>query len=200
MEWLLVPVAYLAGSIQWGLYIVRLTTRIDVRSVGSGKTGATNVLRTSGKLPAALVFAADLGKGAGLSLTARAVSDNEWLHVATAAAVIVGHIWPVLAGFRGGRGVATGLGAAAGLDPWIAIVGLAIFAPVVGATRYVSLGSILAVLGAVGTFTVRAAVFDAPLPYAWFGVAVGMLLIFMHRDNIRRLVRGEERRIGRRVA
>lgn len=199
MEWLLVPAAYLAGSIQWGLYVVRLTVRIDIRSVGSGKTGAANVLRTSGKLPAAIVFLADVSKGVGLPLLARAVSDNEWVHVATAAAVIMGHIWPVLAGFRGGRGIATGLGAASGLDPWIAIVGLGIFAPVVGGTRYVSLGSILAVFGAVGTFAVRAAVFDAPLPYVGFGVAVGTLLIVMHRDNIRRLLKRQERRIGGRA-
>ena len=200
MDWVLVPVAYLVGSLQWGLYLVQLTKRVDIRTLGSGKTGATNVLRTSGKAAAASVFLADVAKGIGITLFARAISDDPWLHAAVAAAVVVGHVWPVLAGFQGGRGIAPGVGASAGLDPWAAAIGIAVFAPVVGASRYVSLGSVLAVLALIGTFAIRLLAFDAPMPYLWFALGGGSLVIAMHRDNIKRLLRGNERKIGQPVS
>jgi glycerol-3-phosphate acyltransferase PlsY len=196
IDWLLVPTAYLIGSFQWGLYVVLLTKRIDVRTVGSGKTGTTNVLRTSGKGAAVLVLLADAAKGLGVVVLARVLSDDTSLHAAVSAAVIAGHIWPVLAGFKGGRGIATGLGTVGGLDPVSPFIGLAAFIPVVAGTRYVSLGSVLGVLALMITFAVRAAVFDGPLPYVWFVLGMGSVVIGMHRDNIRRLVAGTERRIG----
>ena len=199
MTWLLVPVAYLVGSLQWGLYLVRITRRVDIRTEGSGKTGTTNVLRTAGKSAAAMVLLADVAKGAAVTLAARAISDDTAVHAAAAGAVVVGHIWPVLAGFRGGRGIATGLGAIMGLDPW-SLIALAVFGPVVAATRYVSLGSILGVLTVIGAFALRATLFDAPFPYLWFATGTGGLIIVMHRDNIMRLLQGRERRIGRRAA
>ena len=199
MVWLLVPAAYLAGSVQWGLIVVRLTSRVDVRSLGSGKTGMTNVLRTSGKLAAIVVLIADAGKGLALVAAARLLTDDTWVHAVVGSAVIVGHVWPVFAGFRGGRGVATGVGAAVTLDPWAALFGMSIFLPTVAITRYVSLGSVLSIFAVGATFVVRTAVFDAPLPYVWFSVGGGALILWMHRDNIRRLLAGSERRIGERV-
>ena len=147
MEWLLIPAAYLVGSLQWGLYVVRITRGVDIRAVGSGRTGSTNVLRTSGKAAALIVLTADFGKGAAITAIARIVSDDPIIHAAVASAVVFGHIWPALAGFRGGRGVATGVGTATAVDPIAAAVGIACFVPSVALTRYVSLGSVAGVSG-----------------------------------------------------
>ena len=196
MDWLAVPLAYFIGSLQPGLLLVRLARGIDVRNVGSGKTGTTNVLRAGGKRVALASLALDCAKGVGAVLIARAVSDNSWVEAFAAAAVMGGHMLPVFAGFRGGRGVATGLGAAATLLPFSAIVGLGVFAPVVALTRYVSLGSVLAVAGVVASFVAAAALGRLPLPHLWFALACGPLVVWMHRDNIGRLLSGTERRVG----
>ena len=198
MEWLLVPAAYLLGSVQPGLVIVRLVQRRDVREMGSGKTGMTNVLRTAGKKAAALVFALDLGKGVLAVLVAVSVSEDAWVEAATATAVLVGHIFPVFAGFRGGRGVATGLATAAALLPWAGVAGIAAFVPVLLLTRYVSLSSVLGVSAAAGAFVVAALAYDLPTPHLVYALICGPLIIGMHRDNIVRLLRGTERRIGQR--
>jgi glycerol-3-phosphate acyltransferase PlsY len=197
IDWLLVPVAYLIGSVQWGIYIVKLTTRVDVRSIGSGKTGTTNVLRASGKRAAIVVLLMDAAKGAGIVALARLISDDTSLHAVVSAGVIIGHIWPILAGFKGGRGIATGMGTVAALAPITPLIGLAIFVPTVAGTRYVSLGSVLAVFAIMTTFTVGVLAFNTPLPYLWFVLGMGSVVIGMHRDNIRRLLAGTERRIGR---
>ena len=197
MEWLLVPAAYLLGSVQPGLLLVRLVMRRDVREVGSGKTGMTNVMRTAGKKAAALVFVLDVAKGVLPVLVAAEVSGDAWLEAATATVVVVGHVFPVFAGFRGGRGVATGVGAAAALLPWAGVAGI-VFVPVVLLTRYVSLGSILGVAAVFAGFVVAMVSYDLPTPHFVFALIIGPLIIGMHRDNIVRLLRGTERRIGQR--
>ena len=199
-EWWLLPVAYLVGSVPWGLLIVRVARGIDVRWYGSGSTGTTNVLRTAGKGLAVLVLAADTGKGVLIVSLSRLLSDDPIIHTAVAVLVIMGHVWPVFAGFRGGRGVATGVGAAAGLDPLAAAMGLAAFVPTVWLTRYVSLGSIAGVLGAVTTIIVRSLLGTNPLTYIWFGFIGGGVVIFVHRANIKRLLKGTERRLGEPVS
>ena len=196
IDWLLVPVAYLIGSVQWGLYVVHLTTRVDVRTVGSGKTGFTNVLRTSGKRAAVVVLLADAAKGIAIVVLAHIISDDTSLHALGAAGVITGHIWPVLAGFKGGRGIATGVGTIIALEPVSALIALGVFILVVAVSRYVSLGSILGVLTAMIAFSVSSLAFDGPLPYLWFVLGMGTVIIGMHRDNIKRLLAGTERRIG----
>ncbi len=200
MEWALVPAAYLLGSVQFGLLVARLAIGRDVRELGSGKTGVTNVLRAAGKRAAAVTLALDLAKGAAPPLLADRLSGDPWLEAAAAAAALIGHIFPVFAGFRGGRGVAPGVGAAAALLPWAGVAGVAAFAPAVLLTRYVSLGSALGVAAAMGAFIVAATAFDQPAPHLWFALACGPLIIAMHRDNIGRLLRGEERRLGDREA
>ncbi len=197
MEWLLVPAAYLLGSVQPGLLLVRLVMRRDVREVGSGKTGMTNVMRAAGKKAAAVVFVLDVAKGVLPVLVAASVSDDAWLEAATATVVVVGHVFPVFAGFRGGRGVATGVGAASALLPWAGIGGI-VFVPVVLLTRYVSLGSILGVAAVFAGFVVAMVSYDLPTPHFVFALIIGPLIIGMHRDNIVRLLRGTERRIGQR--
>ena len=198
MEWLLVPAAYLLGSVQPGLLLVRLLLRRDVREVGSGKTGMTNVMRTAGKKAAALVFVLDVAKGVAPVLVAASISDDAWVEAATAVAVVLGHVFPVFAGFRGGRGVATGVGAASALLPWAGAVGIVLFIPVVLLTRYVSLGSVLGVAAVFAGFVVEAAAYDLPTAHLVFALIVGPLIVGMHRDNIVRLLRGTERRIGQR--
>jgi glycerol-3-phosphate acyltransferase PlsY len=200
IDWVLVPTAYLIGSVQWGIYVVKLTARVDVRTIGSGKTGTTNVLRASGKRAAVAVLVADAAKGASVVALARVISDDTSLHALVAAAVISGHIWPILAGFKGGRGIATGMGTVAALLPLSPLIALGVFIPVVAGTRYVSLGSVLAVVTIIVIFAVNAFVLEGPVPYLWFVLGMGSIVIWMHRDNIKRLVAGTERRIGRPVS
>lgn len=196
MDWLLVPVAYLIGSVQWGLYVVQLTKGLDVRTVGSGSTGTTNVLRSAGKTAAIIVLAADAAKGVSVVLLAKAVSDDPALHAAAAAGVILGHIFPVLAGFKGGRGIATGFGTIAVLGVWGPAMGLLIFIPTVAITRFVSLGSVLAVVTTMVVFGAQTIWFDGPAAYLFYVLGCGSLIIGMHRENIKRLISGSERRIG----
>ena len=200
IDWLLVPIAYLIGSVQWGLYLVMWTKRVDIRTLGSGKTGTTNVLRASGKSAAVTVLLADAAKGFGAVALARLLSDDPILHALVGTGVIAGHIWPVLAGFKGGRGIATGLGTISALGIFAPVLGLGIFIPVVAITRYVSLGSVLAVSGVIVLFGARALFFDLHIAYFLFTLGAGGLIIVMHRDNIKRLLAGTERRLGRPVA
>ena len=200
IDWLLVPVAYLVGSVQWGLYVVMLTKRVDIRTIGSGKTGTTNVLRASGKSAAVMVLLADFAKGFAMIALARVLSDDPILHAITGTSVIAGHIWPILASFKGGRGIATGLGTVAALGVLGPAIGLGVFIPVVVVTRYVSLGSVLAVSGVIVYYGAQALIFDLHMAYFLHTFGAGGLIIFMHRDNMRRLLAGTERRLGRRAA
>ena len=197
--WWLVPLAYLVGSIPWGLLVVRLVSRVDIRDYGSGGTGVTNVLRTAGRGPAAVVLLADAGKGAAMALTARLLTDNAAVHATVAGVAIAGHVWPVLAGFRGGRGIATGGAAAAALQPLAALAGLVAFVVVVALTRYVSLGSVSAVVVVVAVFAAAWAIDSTLLPYFLFAITSGSLILLMHRGNIGRLLRGTEPRLGERA-
>lgn len=197
--WWLVPLAYGAGSVQWGLLAVRALRGVDVREHGSGKTGVTNVLRIAGRLPAAFVLLADAGKGVAMVLAARALSADPWLHALVALAVLVGHVWPVFARFRGGRGIAPGVGTAASLEPWMALVGLAVFLPLVALTRYVSLGSVLSAAAVAAAFGALTAAGGAPAPYLWYALAGSALILWAHRDNVSRLMDGTERKLGARA-
>ncbi|MBM3939797.1 MAG: glycerol-3-phosphate 1-O-acyltransferase PlsY [SAR202 cluster bacterium] len=197
--WWLVPLAYLAGSVPWGLIIVKVVKGVDVRRYGSGKTGMTNVLRTAGRTAAIVVFAADASKAFAMVSLARLLTDDSAVHASAAAAVIVGHIWPVFAGFRGGRGIVTGMATTAVLVPWTAIVGLGVFIPVVAATRYISLGSVLGVTAVVVAFAAFVVVGMAPTAYLVYAVGCGTLIVWMHRDNIGRLLKGTERKLGQRA-
>ena len=197
--WGLVPLAYVIGSVPWGLLVVRLIRRVDVRDYGSGKTGGTNVLRSAGKGAAVLVLAADAGKGAAVVALAMAMTSSDSVPAAAAGAAVAGHVWPLFAGFRGGRGIATGVGVSLVLEPWIGLMGLAAFAPVVLLTRYVSLGSMCGVVAIATTFVVTAILDEQPTAYLGFAIATGSLVLFMHRDNVRRLLAGEERRLGARA-
>ncbi|MDA1061700.1 MAG: glycerol-3-phosphate acyltransferase [Chloroflexi bacterium] len=194
--WWLVPVAYIVGSAPWGLLIVRAVRGVDVREYGSGKTGVTNVFRTAGRRAAIVVLAADAGKGLGAVLLARALTPGEGVHAAVAAAVVVGHVWPVFAGFRGGRGVATGCGAFIAVAPLAALAILVAGAGVLAATRYVSVMSIAGT--AAGFIAIVVLVIGGWLApqYLLFGAAVALSIELSHLPNMRRLLRGVEPKLG----
>jgi glycerol-3-phosphate acyltransferase PlsY len=192
----MVPVAYLLGSLPFGLILGWAVKRVDVRDYGSGKTGMTNVLRTVGPRTAVMVLLLDMGKSI-LSVTlARIFFDSSGVDVAAAVSALAGHNWPVFVGFRGGRGTAPGWGGLIILSPLAGLIATLVGAPAIAVSRYVSLGSILGTLSGVITLIVLAVMGRAPLEYIWFGAIGGGIVVGLHKDNIQRLIRGQERKIG----
>ena len=199
---------YLLGSIPFGLLIGKRSAKVDVRQYGSGKIGTTNVLRTAGKKAALLVLSLDLLKGALAVVFAGLIVGDEYLiignfafgvlvaQVLAALAAMVGHNWSVFLKFRGGRGVATFMGGLIALCPAAALFGGEIFIIGAGLTRYASLGSIA---GAVGTYAILVPLTimnGFPVEYLAYALIGAMIIIVMHRGNIRRLVLGKERKLG----
>ncbi|HEU5132454.1 MAG TPA: glycerol-3-phosphate 1-O-acyltransferase PlsY, partial [Pyrinomonadaceae bacterium] len=185
-------------SIPFGYLIVRGRGGGDVRQTGSGGTGATNVSRRAGKGAGVLTLLLDAAKGSAAVLIASALSDNNWVLAAAAIAALVGHIFPVWLNFRGGKGVATGVGIFLVLAPIAVLCAGVVFVVIVALTRYVSLGSITAaVLMPVFVWLQNVYVthlFDLrPLLMAAFVGAA--LIVFAHRGNIQRLASRTESRI-----
>ena len=191
-------VAYLIGSIPFGYLIVRTKEGGDIRQTGSGGTGATNVSRRAGKAAGVLTLLLDASKGAAAVLIAQSVSGNDWVKAAAAIAVIVGHIFPVWLGFRGGKGVATGVGVFLVLAPVALLCAGVIFVSIVFFTRYVSLGSIMAA-ALIPLLVWLQNVFVEPVadlrPLLTAAVVGALLIVFAHRGNIERLARGTESQI-----
>ena len=183
--------AYLLGALPFGLWIGKGLYHIDLREHGSKNTGATNAYRVLGRGPALLVFVCDTVKGmAGVYLGSVLVGGS-LAEVLGGIAAISGHNWSVFMGFKGGRGVATGLGVIALLAPQVTAIVFGVWAVVVFLTRYVSLGSIVAA-ALVPPLMWR---FGAGREVLWFGVAAAAFVILRHRPNITRLLRGEELKI-----
>ena len=195
---LVVIIAYLIGSIPFGYLVVRAKGGGDVRETGSGGTGATNVSRNAGKAAGVFTLVLDALKGALAVIIARLmlnVDNTEWLIAAAAIAVIVGHIFPVWLAFRGGKGVATGVGVFLVLVPMAVLFAAMIFVGVVALTKYVSLGSILAA-ASIPLF-VWLFVLEVDLnPLLTAAIAGALLIIYAHRGNIARLMSGTESRIS----
>lgn len=196
---LVVIIAYLIGSIPFGYLIVRAKKGGDVRDTGSGGTGATNVSRRAGKTAGVVTLILDALKGAMAVIIAQLMlnGDNaDWLLAAAAIAVIVGHVFPVWLGFRGGKGVATGAGVFLALVPLAVLCAAVIFVAVVGLTKYVSLGSILAT-ASVPLFVWLFVRPDIQLvPVITAAVVGALLIVFAHRGNIARLLNRTESRIS----
>ena len=189
-------VAGLAGSLSWGYIVVNLTRGADVRDFGSGRTGVSNILRTTGGKAAALVFALDAGKGILSALLARAVIGQGEAEVAAGLFALCGHNWPVFLRFRGGRGIMPGVGGLAVMAPWVALAGAALFLVITLASRYLSLGSIVGTLTAAAlSLTLTLATGHHPL-YTLYIFVGGSIIIWQHRDNIRRIANGTERRLA----
>ena len=206
---LMILVGYIIGSIPFGLIAGKLVAKIDIRDYGSGKMGMTNVLRTSGLTAAIIVLLLDMGKGVVAVLIARLLFDPPGVQAAAALAVLFGHNWPVFIGFRGGRGTAPGWGGLLILSPFAGIVATIVGLSLVGATRYVSLGSVTA--AALGSIVLIVLAFigpglgdiplvgDVPSDYMYYGFIGGTLIVVRHKDNIERLLNGTERKIGQRA-
>jgi glycerol-3-phosphate acyltransferase PlsY len=194
---LAVIVGYLLGAIPVGLIVSRFATGVDVREYGSGKTGFTNTLRVVGLKRSVPVFIGDFLKGFAAAMLPLLWTDDPWARAAGGVAAIVGHAWPVFAGFRGGRGVLAGVGALFGLNPLAALVVLPVMLLCVAATRYVSLGSITAAFTAGVVFLGLAALDQQSWAYGIAAAAGAALIIALHHDNIGRLLAGTERKLGK---
>jgi glycerol-3-phosphate acyltransferase PlsY len=199
---LIVVAAYLLGSLPSGYLLVRLFRHQDIRQSGSGNIGATNVLRSGGKGLAAATFLLDMLKGScavwlggvigGLLAPDAAPANMEAL---AALVAVLGHIFPVWLGFKGGKGVATGFGVFLVAAPWAALAAISVFAVVLALSRYVSLASILG----AASFPLFACFLghgDRPLFFIAVQVAVALILIAKHHQNIGRLLAGTESRLG----
>ena len=199
---LVVIIAYLLGSIPFGYLIVHSKEGADIRETGSGGTGATNVSRRAGKVAGVLTLVLDALKGSAAVLIARVVAGPslpaQWLLAAAAIAVIVGHIFPVWLGFRGGKGVATGVGVFLALAPVALLCAGVLFVAIVVFTRFVSLGSMVAAV-TLPLFIWFQSVFVQPVadlrPLLMAAIVCAALILFAHRGNIGRLARGTESQI-----
>ena len=203
---LVILVAYLLGSIPFALIIARLNGIDDLRQRGSGNLGATNVWRQVGPRAAIIVLLADVGKG--IMAVVIAVEwmpslgvGGDWsdlLLVGAGLAAVLGHVWPVYTGFRGGKGVATAVGVMLVLLPMPTLVAILVFVLVVGVTRYVSLGSMVgaaALLGAVVVEKYLMAVSVGDV-YMYMALVLVSLVLLTHRHNLVRLVTGTENRFS----
>ena len=205
-----VIIGYLLGSIPIGYLISRRQAKVDVRAHGSGKTGATNVLRTAGRKWGILVAALDISKGALAVIFAGLIVSGDYLVFGTASlwwlptsakvlaalAAVAGHIWPVFLKFHGGRGVSTFFGGLVALCPVAAIFGGEVFFLGAGLSGFASLGSIA---GAVGTYAILVPltiINGFPLEYLFYALVGVVMIIVLHKDNIVRLMTGKERRLG----
>lgn len=219
---LLLPLAYLIGALPWGYVALYLRRGIDIREYGSGRTGVSNALRTAGFRIAGLVLLLDLAKGIAAVLLARALVGDALAEVTAGLLALAGHNWPVFLGFRGGRGIAPGLGGLAVMSPLAAVAGVLVFIPTCLISRYLSLGSIMGVVAAGAALAILALVegltptgyllygsllglgYNAfgitPIPYLVYGLLGGAVIIWQHRDNIQRIAQGTERRIGQRAS
>jgi glycerol-3-phosphate acyltransferase PlsY len=193
---LCVIAAYLIGSISFAIVASRIFRLPDPRSYGSGNPGATNVLRSGRKAAALLTLLGDAAKGLITILVARYLAPVLGLGEATVAAcgvaVFLGHLYPVYFGFKGGKGVATALGVLLGLNVWIALVGLVVFALVAVISRYVSLASVVT----ASVLVVVAPVQLGLTPISAAIAIIAVLVIWRHRANMARLMSGTESKLG----
>ena len=200
---LAIVISYLVGSIPSG-YIVGKIKGVDVRKYGSGNIGFTNVLRVMGKGPGLIVLLADVGKAVlSILLISRLgkLQPNPLEHYLPAicgGAVIIGNVWTVFLKFHGGKGVATSVGIFLSIHPISGLIALGIWGIVVAITRYVSIGSLLLCI----SFCISVFIFRSD--YIWgiriLGLVVTAIVIFRHKGNIQRLIKGEERKLGQRVS
>ena len=189
-------IAYLLGTLPTGYLLTRFIAGVDLRSIGSGGTGATNAQRALGTRWGIIVLVVDLLKGVAAILLARWLGVAElWVSLA-GVAVVAGQCWPVWLRFRGGKGVATGAGAAFALSPWMLLLIPVMVIPI-ATSRYVSLGSVVAALSTPVLFAVLAWVGAVSWETVVFGLAAGAIIIYRHRSNIDRLRAGTERKLGR---
>jgi glycerol-3-phosphate acyltransferase PlsY len=190
----------LLGSIPTGIIVARVYRNVDLTAHGSGRTGATNVLRTLGSGAAAIAFAGDFLKGllAVLAVRYLIAPNDSWAELIAAAAAVIGHSYSVFIHFKGGRGVVTGFGATVVAAPVPIFIALAVGMLLVALTRYVSLGSVVGATLA-GLLMCAFAVTTGQPAWAVWGIGLGGFIVVAHKDNIERLLAGTERKLGERA-
>ena len=190
--WVAVGIGYLLGAVPFGLILGQVTGGTDVRRVGSGNIGATNVARALGAGAGVAVLLLDAGKGAAAAALGRTLGKGESFALLAGLAAVIGHVFPIYLRFRGGKGVATGVGAFLVLQPVATLMAVAIFGGVVLAGRRVSLGSVVAAAALPAILLLR----QAPAGAVAAGLVAASLIIYRHRENLRRILDGTEPRMG----
>lgn len=186
--------AYLLGSISFGIIVSKLIKKIDIRDYGSGNIGFTNVLRVVGKGPAALVLLGDALKGSMGVLLGYYLGEASYGYAVIGGIMaMLGHTYPLYFKFKGGKGVATGLGVIITLAPDVTLIALLIFLITVFISRYVSLGSLLAAI----SVPICMYLLNKAVPIFLFGTFGALFVIYNHRANIVRLYQGKENKIGK---
>ena len=193
---LILFLGYLFGSFPSGYIAGRIAKGIDIRSLGSGSTGATNVLRHIGKRAAITVFLLDLFKGVLSILLAKYFLLNDSWQVAIGLSTLIGHIWPIWLNWKGGKAVATGLGIFLGLSWQVGLATLGIFIIMIALFRIVSLASVSAALALPLIMFLSFSTSNFSLPFLIISLLAMTLVIWRHRENIVRLIKGKEPRIG----
>ena len=188
-------IGYIMGSFPSGYLAGRLISNIDLREIGSGSTGATNVLRHVGKTPALVVFLLDVGKGIGAILIARTLQLDEAWQIIVGVASLSGHIWPIWLKGKGGKAVATGLGVFLGISYQVGFGSLGIFLIVLIIWRIVSLASVCAAIS-LPLLMHLSLQGNTSTPYMLFSLIAMALVLWRHRTNLIRLSKGTEPRIG----
>lgn len=208
-----VVIAYLVGSIPTSIILSKLVKGIDIRNYGSGNAGGSNVFRVLGWKWGVLTILFDALKGAvAVIIVARFYLDNfpfnnitpfddfTLVQIICGVSAVLGHVWTVFAGFRGGKGIATGLGVLVTITTLDMVVALGIFVVVVTLSRYISLGSLIAAISVPLILIVRENIFGVNIPgyhtILPFSIVLALLVIFTHRNNIDRLLKGSERKIS----
>jgi glycerol-3-phosphate acyltransferase PlsY len=207
---LVIVIGYLLGSIPFGLIISRRKAKIDIRNYGSGRTGGTNVLRTMGRKAFLMVATLDIAKGALAVVFAGLVIGSDYIiignsglllisQVLAGLAAVIGHIWPVFVKFKGGRGVATFIGGLIALFPIAGLLGGEAVIIGAGLSGFASLGSIIGVVGIFAVLIPLTIIYNLPIEYLGYALIGTLLIIFVHRDNIKRLLSGNERRLNQKT-
>ncbi|MFH1662357.1 MAG: glycerol-3-phosphate 1-O-acyltransferase PlsY [Chloroflexota bacterium] len=207
---LVIVIGYLLGSIPFGLIVSRRKAKIDIRNYGSGKTGGTNVLRTLGRKAFLMVAALDIAKGALAVVFAGLIIGNDYIIIGSSGlgllsqvlaglAAVVGHIWPIFLKFKGGRGVATFIGGLIALFPIAGLLGGEAVIIGAGLSGFASLGSIIGVVGVFAILIPLTVIYNLPIEYLGYALMGTLLIVFVHRDNIRRLLSGDERKLDQKA-
>jgi glycerol-3-phosphate acyltransferase PlsY len=208
---LTIAAGYLIGSIPFGLIFGRFKARVDIRNYGSGRTGSTNVLRTMGKGAFLTVAALDVLKGTSAVLLARLAFGDGFIGVGpyrlgypaalamVGFATVIGHIWPVFAHFRGGRGVGTFIGTLFAICPVAALFGGEVLIIAAGLSGYASLGSLSGIVAAYAMMIPLTFLYGSPIEYLFYTMAGVILIAIVHRDNIVRLFKGCERKLNQKA-
>lgn len=188
-------VSYLLGSISFSFLITRFIKKVDIRDYGSGNAGATNTMRVLGKKMATFVLLLDAGKGAAAVGLGYYLSGSPTVMVFSGFAAIIGHNWPVFLRFRGGKGVATTIGVTASLVFYSALISGIIAILFILWSRYVSLGSMVYTLCLPVALWIFSFFQEIPVVYFWATLMMALLVVIQHRENIKNLIKGTERKI-----